>query len=247
VQFFGDGPFNAGIGTMLRPIATPLSLGGFDPLTVEPWTNAFRENGFVPVMAGGAQSGASAKSGPLRPGDPVGVALMSGDLSLGATGTVTHVDGNRVYGFGHPFYNLGPTQIPMTRAYVHTLLPSLFTSMKIASTGEVIGTVQQDRATAIAGTLGAGPALIPINLTLTSDRGQKKTFKMAMSSPAISRRPRPARMSWRRSISCCGTCSRTSRSRRSTSRSTPASSRGPQPSSVSGSTPRSPRRERRCR
>ena len=66
---------------------------------------------------------------------------MSGDLELGATGTVTDVDGNRVYAFGHPFYGLGPTQFPMTRAHVHTVLPSLPSSMKIASTGDVIGTV----------------------------------------------------------------------------------------------------------
>ena len=82
---------------------------------------------------------------------------MNGDLELGATGTVTEVDGNRVYAFGHPFYGLGPTQFPMTRAHVITVLPSLASSMKIASTGDVIGTVQQDRATTIAGTLGPGP------------------------------------------------------------------------------------------
>src|SRR5206468_2763482 len=97
-----------------------------------------------PAQAGG--------SGPLRPGDPIGVALMSGDLELGATGTVTEVDGNRIYAFGHPFYALGPTQFPMTRAYVHTILPSLISSMKIASTGEVVGTMTQDRFTTIAGT-----------------------------------------------------------------------------------------------
>jgi hypothetical protein len=182
VQFFGGNEFNAGIGTMLRPIATPLSMGGFDATTMEPLASAFREQGFVPVMAGaGEQHGAApAREGGLRPGDPIGVALMSGDLSLGATGTVTHVDGDRVYGFGHPFYNLGPTQFPMTRAYVHALLPSLFSSLKIASTGEVIGTIQQDRFTTIAGTLGKGPALIPISLSLTSDRGIKKTFKMGV-------------------------------------------------------------------
>ena len=55
---------------------------------------------------------------------------MSGDLELGATGTVTEVDGDRVYAFGHPFYNLGPTQFPMTRAYVHALLPSLMSSIE---------------------------------------------------------------------------------------------------------------------
>jgi hypothetical protein len=181
VQFFGESGFNPGIGTMLRPIATPLSMGGFDAAGIEPFASAFREQGFVPVMTGAGADPAPAgprKAEPLRPGDPIGVALMSGDLSLGATGTVTHVDGDRVYGFGHPFYNLGPTQFPMTRAYVHTLLPSLFSSMKIASTGEVIGTIQQDRFTTIAGTLGKGPALIPITLSLTSDRGLRKTFKM---------------------------------------------------------------------
>ena len=181
VQVFGSG-LDASVGTMLRPIATPLTIGGFDATVIDPVVNAFREQGFLPMMAGGGgQEPAPAnRNQPLRPGDPVGVALVTGDLDFGATGTVTEVDGNRVYAFGHPFYGLGPTQFPMTRAYVHTILPSLFSSSKLASTGEIIGTVQQDRATAIAGTLGAGPALIPINLKLTSDRGTTKTFKMSI-------------------------------------------------------------------
>jgi hypothetical protein len=187
VQVFGDGSVNAGIGTLLRPIATPLTLGGFDSAVIDPVAAAFRNQGFVPVMAGSsslaprlAQSNGGAAAPPLRPGDPVGVALMSGDLELGATGTVTDVVGTRVYAFGHPFYGLGPTAFPMTRAHVLTVLPSLANSMKIASTGEVIGTVQQDRATTIAGTLGPGPALIPVRLSLTSERGTKETFNMAM-------------------------------------------------------------------
>ena len=45
----------------------------------------------------------------------------------------------------------------MTRAYVYTVLPSLFSSTKLSTTGEVIGTFLQDRATAIAGRLGPGP------------------------------------------------------------------------------------------
>src|SRR5206468_7336804 len=98
------------------------------------------------------------------------------DLELGATGTVTHVDGKRVYAFGHPMYNLGPTQFPMTRAYVYTVLPSLSSSLKLSTTGDVIGTFLQDRATAIAGRLGPGPHMIPITLTLESTRGTKRTF-----------------------------------------------------------------------
>ena len=39
-----------------------------------------------PALAGQAR--------PLRPGDPIGMSLIRGDLEMGATGTVTHVDGD---------------------------------------------------------------------------------------------------------------------------------------------------------
>jgi hypothetical protein len=102
--------------------------------------------------------------------------LVGGDLQMGGTGTVTHIDGDRVYAFGHPMYNLGPIEFPMTRAYVYTVLPSLFSSMKLSTTGEIIGTVLQDRATAIAGKLGDGPRMIPITVSLESARAAKQTF-----------------------------------------------------------------------
>ncbi len=116
----------------------------------------------------------------LAPGDAVGVSLLTGDFELGATGTVTHVDGDRVYAFGHPLYNLGPTEFPMTSANVVAVLPSLLQSSKLASFGEVIGTLQQDRATAVAGRLGAGPSLIPMTITLNSDRGPSRNFSFGI-------------------------------------------------------------------
>ena len=186
VQVFGTG-VDASIGTMLRPIATPLTIGGFDASIIDPVAAAFREQGFLPMMGavGGQDASTPSPTQALRPGDPIGVDLVTGDLAFGATGTVTEIDGNRIYAFGHPFYGLGPTQFPMTRAYVHTILPSLFSSSKLASTGEIVGTMQQDRATAIAGTLGKGPKLIPITLKLTSDRGATKTFKMSIVSDQL--------------------------------------------------------------
>ena len=176
---------NAGMGTMLRPIATPLTLGGFDPGVIDPIALAFRDQGFLPIMSGSLQGPGpapitAAAAPPLRPGDPIGVALLNGDLEVGATGTVTDVDGDRVYAFGHPFYGLGPTEFPMTRAHVFGILPSLAASQKIASTGEVIGIISQDRATTIAGTLGPGPNMIPIKLTLNAERGTRKTFNISM-------------------------------------------------------------------
>ena len=166
------------LGTLLRPIATPLVMSGFEPDVADIFTGAFREQGFVPTggSAGGFKNGEAPFEGPLKPGDAIGVMLVGGDLQLGGTGTVTHIDGDRVYAFGHPMYNLGPTEFPMTRAYVYTVLPSLFSSMKLSSTGEVIGTFLQDRATAIAGRLGAGPRMIPVTITLESSRQPKHSF-----------------------------------------------------------------------
>jgi hypothetical protein len=166
------------IGTLLRPIATPLVMGGVDGSLAVTLSAAFAENGFLPVNAGSSAQAAAVtppETG-LKPGDAIGVGLISGDMTVGATGTVTEVDGDRVYAFGHPFYNLGPTAYPMTRAYVHALLPSLASSMKISTTGEVIGTFRQDRSTAIAGILGEKPPLIPINITLETERGLRKFF-----------------------------------------------------------------------
>jgi hypothetical protein len=165
------------VGTMLRPIATPLVMSGFDPEFAAMLGAAFQDQGFVPMGGGAApRDGDMPFDGPLKPGDAVGVNFVTGDLLLGGTGTVTHIDGDRVYAFGHPMYNLGPTEFPMTRAYVYTVLPSLASSSKLSTTGEVIGTVLQDRATAIAGRLGPGPAMIPVTLTLEAEQAPKRTF-----------------------------------------------------------------------
>lgn len=182
LQFFGSGRAVDGqLGTLLRPIATPLVMGGFSSDIVDSIGGAFRDNGFVTVPGGADDRPNPLESkGTIAAGDAIGINLITGDLTIGATGTVTHVDGDRVYAFGHPFYNLGPTEFPMTRAYVYTLLPSLSSSMKISTTGEVIGTMRQDRATTIAGTLDRGPSLIPIRVSLDTERGLRKRFSFGV-------------------------------------------------------------------
>jgi hypothetical protein len=186
VQSFGI-PSAAGaqMGALLRPIATPLVMSGMNAATSDLVSSMFRDAGFTPMLSGGAAADAPASNEPLRPGDPVGVALLGGDGEMGATGTITHIDGDRVYAFGHPFFNFGPTAFPMTRATVYTSLPSLMSSFKIATMGEVVGTVSQDRSTAIAGTLGKGPAVIPITVTLDSGHGGKRTFKYTVVNDQI--------------------------------------------------------------
>ncbi len=172
------------IGTLLRPIATPLMMSGFEPSIADLLSGAFGAQGFIPTGRGTmGRAGEKPYEGPLKAGDAIGVMLVSGDLELGATGTVTYVDGDKVYAFGHPLYNLGPTAFPMTRAYVYTVLPSLASSLKVSTTGEIIGSFLQDRAVAIAGKLGPGPKTIPVTLTLDSTgRAPKRTFHFQLAN-----------------------------------------------------------------
>ena len=93
---------------------------------------------------------------------------------------MTEVSGSEVYAFGHDFYNLGPTRFPMTRAYVHGLLPSLQSSSKITTTTETVGTFLQDRATVLAGMLGEKPALLPVSIVLEQGHAPRRTFRVTV-------------------------------------------------------------------
>jgi hypothetical protein len=168
-------------GQSLTPLSVPLVFSGFDPATFDWAKGVFSGMGFSPVM--GTGKAANFPGGPLpdlTPGGPVGVTLIEGDMDLSATGTITHIDGNRVYAFGHPFYNLGPTKFPMKKAYVYSVFPSLYQSWKISSTGEAVGTIEQDRIAAIAGTMGATPQMIPVQVNLSTSRGQDRKFSFRM-------------------------------------------------------------------
>jgi hypothetical protein len=164
---------------LLRPVALPLSAAGVDPSLLSTLSPVFDAAGLLPLSVQPAGAGTAAPDR-LEPGGAIGVSLMSGDFEMGATGTVTHIDGPRVYAFGHPMYNLGPTRFPMTTAYVHVVLPSLLQSSKLASFGRVVGTLMQDRATAVAGELGAGPTLIPMTVQLKSGRLGDRAFSFQL-------------------------------------------------------------------
>jgi hypothetical protein len=171
---------------VLRPIATPMAMSGFSTPMGAWLADTFGAAGFVPASVGaGTAAGAPADTAPLAPGDAVGVSLARGDLSLGATGTVTSVEGTRVLAFGHPFFNIGPAQMPLTRAHVVTIIPSLLNSIKLAQLGEVLGVMDQDRATAIGGTLGVKPRTIPVSVSLQANGGASRTFNFDVAEDQL--------------------------------------------------------------
>ena len=167
-------------GATMSPLALPLVFSGFEPDTFEWARGLFASLGFAPVLGGGAATTSPGPVPDLAPGSAVGVSLVEGDIDLSVTGTVTHVDGDRVYAFGHPFYGLGPTRFPLKKAWVYSVFPSLQVSWKIAAALDAVGTMDQDRTTAIAGRLGPAPRMIPAQVRLRSTRASERAFRFRM-------------------------------------------------------------------
>ncbi len=113
----------------------------------------------------------------LVPGSPVGVALACGDYNVGATGTVTAVDGNRVLAFGHSYMHTGNVSYFMTDATVLGGMSGPTAGMKMSNIGRVIGRVSQDRTAGIAGEMGVYPLAIPVNVHVKDNTlGVERTY-----------------------------------------------------------------------
>jgi hypothetical protein len=182
-SLFPARPVNGFGDSRMTEVATPLSLGGFSAAAVEQFAPQLRSLGFEPrqgISTGGAPEDRMGDPSRLQPGSMISVELMTGDMSVGADGTLTAIDGNKVYAFGHRFLDIGPTDLPFTRSEVLTLLANLNTSFKISSAHELMGVISEDRDTAVAGTLGRRAAMVPLDITVTSESGRTDNFHMLM-------------------------------------------------------------------
>ncbi len=174
----------AGFGdTRMTEVGTPISLSGFTPAVVEQFGPKLRALGLEPrqgISLGGAPETRMGDRSRLQPGSMISVELMTGDMSVGADGTLTCMDGDRVYAFGHRFLAVGPTELPFTRSEVMTLLANVNTSFKISSARELMGVISQDRNMAIAGTLGKRAAMLPLDISVAQDQKALETYHMQM-------------------------------------------------------------------
>ena len=169
-------------------IATPLAFGGFSRATLDAFAPQLRALGLEPrqgVTSGGKIEPAMGNPADLKPGAMISVQLMAGDLSVGADGTVTHIDGNRIYAFGHRFLDIGSTALPFARAEVLTLLANTNTSFKISSAKEWMGTIYQDRNTAVAGELGKRPAMVPVSVSVSRGGKPVESYQMQMVNDSL--------------------------------------------------------------
>jgi hypothetical protein len=184
------GPQMEGMSALPLPVSFA-GVGGASPL----FERLSRKAGWMSAPSGASAKAttppaASAPRPTLQPGSAVGTVLMSGDMSLAATGTVTWVDGDSLLAFGHPFLSMGPVSMPMTEAEVLTVLPSVYRSLKFAAAGSVLGSVTQDRSTGIFGTFGTRATMVPVTVRMSSEGLPAQTYRFevvhnAMLTPVL--------------------------------------------------------------
>jgi hypothetical protein len=163
---------SAGAGQTLIPIETPLIFTGLYPDTLAQFSKVFSSWGMA--MSAGGSAAPAASDPDIKPGDMVGIDLIRGDFSVSSGCTVTMIDAGRLLACGHPIFGFGAVTMGLSRAHVVMTLASAAESTKIIDTGGEIGTLTQDRQTAIFGKLGAGPSMIPVHMTVDSAGGQKQ-------------------------------------------------------------------------
>jgi hypothetical protein len=167
----------------LEPIASPLVFSGLTPSTLRQYAGEWAPYGMV-AAAGGTAPPAS-DDAKVVPGDMVSMLLVQGDISMSAACTVTAVTQDRVYACGHPLFGLGASDMPLARGRTLTTLASDFNSTKIVNAGGVIGTLTEDRLTAVMGRIGPAPQMIPVDLTVVTPAGEKQFHAAMISNPKL--------------------------------------------------------------
>jgi hypothetical protein len=154
---------------MVTPIETSLLFSGFSDQTLRNFDPVFSTMGVTAVQGGSGAGKLTAKPAPgweksLNPGEAVSGILVSGDMSVTGMGTVTYNDGKKVLAFGHPFFSLGPVDMPMAKSEILMVLASAYQPTKFGNATEVVGALHQDRFSGIMGELGAEAPTIPVHV-----------------------------------------------------------------------------------
>lgn len=133
----------------LRPVGTPILLGGLGDAASDMARELLAPLGLEPQQGGGG--GAPDPNAPLHyeNGGAIGVQLISGDLSATGLGTVTRVEGDRLVAFGHPMMGGGVTSLPTAVGRVSWFLASEAASFKIGTGVRPLGALVNDRQASI--------------------------------------------------------------------------------------------------
>ncbi len=158
-------------GLWMVPLRTPIGVSGFTPNSLAGLREQFRNFGLVPMQAGGVSANVAdaERNVALQPGGALMVAMVTGDFDMSSIGTVTHIEGKRLYGFGHPFFGMGACDMPAMTGYVHLINPRLTMSFKMGSPLRTVGVINADVSTCVAGWLDRKPDMLPMRIAFRTD------------------------------------------------------------------------------
>ena len=164
-------------GTSLQPASTPLLVGGLDASALNMLDAHLRPYGIDVLQVGGAGSPPPVSGPPPRfvDGGALAVTMARGDVASTVVGTVTHVEGNQLVAFGHPMVEGGETGFPTAVARVLHVLASFQRSFKIAEPIYPLGTMTQDRQSAIVVDTQLQASMIPVHLHITGVPTEQRT------------------------------------------------------------------------
>lgn len=165
-----------------KPLASPLTISGLRPALAASFVAAARKAGHVLISSPAAGRVAFPPT-TLVPGSAAVVAVAAGDISVGALGTVTYVDGPNVWLFGHQMDAAGRRALFLQDAYVHTVINNPIAvddvaTYKLASPGNEIGAITSDGLSAVVGQVGAPPPNFPLRVTARDLRTGRSTSSL---------------------------------------------------------------------
>jgi len=153
--------------TPVRPVATPLLVGGLTPSAIRLASELLSPLGLEPLQAGGG-GGAPEPDAPQKfeDGGAIGVELIRGDMSATGLGTVTRVEGDKLVAFGHPMMEAGNTALPTAIGRVLWVLASEQRSFKIGMPVRSMGALVNDRVASIVVSQSAKAPVIPVKMAI---------------------------------------------------------------------------------
>jgi hypothetical protein len=174
----------------LQRLPVPVTVSGLGPSRVQRFQADADAAGLSVLARAGAGRAAPSVDGPFAVPEPGGnftSVLSYGDLTLAGTGTTTAVCGNQALAWGHPYAFAGAVGYGANEGESLAIIrDDAFGSFKLATIGDAIGTVDQDRLSGVRARLGVLPRTTKVTTTIrNSVTGTRRTGTTQVAAPDL--------------------------------------------------------------
>ena len=169
-------------GASYTRASTPLLLAGVGDRTAAMLRTFFGPLGLEPLQTGGGQGPSTGAPMHFVDGGGLGVEMVRGDISMLGLGTVTHVEGTKLVGFGHPMMSAGDSALPTSIGRVLWINASAQRSFKVGESARALGTLVQDRQSAVVIDETKQAPTFPVSINVVgADGAPKRAWHMEVA------------------------------------------------------------------